>query len=197
MKLSRRGEKGFTLVELLIVLAVLAVLAAVVIPSVSGMFGRGAEQAYDTDLNTIQQAVALFYFDAHTGPGSMWGSGTGGHYYPTADGQQVADNLTALLAVAGSNQDYFDGGTNGAIWMGLLANSPEDGTTGNDSPDLVHPQGNERGPYLNDMPESSSGNNGSGPHGGTYTWVICQDGTVYGLYWDGSVWKEGFSGRYP
>ena len=196
MKLPRRSEKGFTLVELLITLSILSVLATVVVLSVSQAFDRGTEQAYDTDRQTIQQVVTLFLLDQHVGPGSGWGSGTGGHYYPTVDGQESVYNLTELLAAAGSNQNYFDGGANGAIWMGLLSNSPEDGTTGNDSPDSAHPQGNEKGPYLNEIAESSSANNGNGSFG-AYTWVICRDGKVYGLYWDGSAWREGFGGTYP
>ena len=80
MKIPKRGEKGFTLVELLIVLAILAVLAAVVIPNVMGLMGRGAEDAFSTDKKTIQTGVAAFYFDVHE-------KGTAdGHYYPTSDG---------------------------------------------------------------------------------------------------------------
>ncbi len=195
-QLPRRGERGFSLIELLIVLAILAVLTTVVVPNISGMFGYGKEQAYSVDRKTIQHAVLLFRFDKHTGPGSPWGSGTEGHYYPTVDGQAAADNISALLAAAGSNQDYFRNGANGAIWMGLLVNSPEDGITGNTSPDSVHPQVNEIGPYLNRTVESSNTHNG-GSLDGSYTWVICRDGKVYGLYWDGSVWKEGYGDTYP
>jgi hypothetical protein len=81
--------------------------------------------------------------------------------------------------------------------MGLLANSPENGIAGNDSPSLAHPQSNEGGPYLNEIAPSASANNGNSPVGGSYTWVICRDGKVYGIYWDGSVWKEGCNGSYP
>ncbi|MEE9490782.1 MAG: prepilin-type N-terminal cleavage/methylation domain-containing protein, partial [Dehalococcoidia bacterium] len=67
MKNFRRGEKGFTLVELLIVVAILGVLAAVVIPNVIGLLGRGGAQAYDTDEEVIQLAAATFYSDLQVG----------------------------------------------------------------------------------------------------------------------------------
>ncbi len=119
MKLPKRGEKGFTLVELLIVLAILAVLAAVVIPNVTGMFGRGAEQAYDTDLETIQMSASTFYFDIHNGPdvtGWTVGDGTDAHLYPTSDG--AAGTQTATTFASGLGTGVI-GDLEGVIWMGL------------------------------------------------------------------------------
>jgi len=197
VKLPRKGEKGFTLAELLIVLTVISILSAVVMYNLNQMYSRPAEYAYETDQQTIQQVVALFLYDSHIGPGSSWGNGTAGHHYPTADGKATAYDLTELLAAAGNNGSYFDDGANGAIWMGLLANSPEDGTSGNDSPNSAHPQSNEGGPYLNEVSQSASVNNGNGSPSGTYTWVICRNGKVYGMYWDRFVWKEGCNGSYP
>ena len=57
------GEKGFTLVEILIVLAVLAIMAAVVIPNVTGFLGRGKERAFDSDRRTLQAAVDAWRTD--------------------------------------------------------------------------------------------------------------------------------------
>ncbi len=67
MKSFKRGEKGFTLVELLIVVAILGVLAAVVIPNVVGLMGRGGKQAYQTDAQIIQLATSTFFSDIHGG----------------------------------------------------------------------------------------------------------------------------------
>ena len=60
-KMIHRGEKGLTLIELLIVIAILGIIAAVIIPNIAGFLTSGNVAAANTEVENVKTG-ALGYF---------------------------------------------------------------------------------------------------------------------------------------
>lgn len=58
-----RSERGFTLVELLVVLAILAILIAVVVPNLAGLTGGAKARAAQAELDIVQTAFDTMIAD--------------------------------------------------------------------------------------------------------------------------------------
>ena len=66
MNQNQRARKGFTLMEMLVVIAIIAVLVSVAIPSVKDYANRAACAANAANLRTIQAQVTLAYQNQDT-----------------------------------------------------------------------------------------------------------------------------------
>jgi prepilin-type N-terminal cleavage/methylation domain-containing protein len=58
---NKTQDKGFTLVELLIVIVILGILATVTVFAVRGITDQGQESACNADQKTLQTAVEAYY----------------------------------------------------------------------------------------------------------------------------------------
>jgi general secretion pathway protein G len=60
---SRWIERGFTLIEIMVVVVILGILAAVIIPRISGKPEQAKRTKAVTDIKSIETALALFMLD--------------------------------------------------------------------------------------------------------------------------------------
>lgn len=63
MALPKRNEKGFTLIELMIVIAIIGILAAIAIPQFSNYKKRAANSAAMSDAKNLATAEEVYYTD--------------------------------------------------------------------------------------------------------------------------------------
>ena len=59
-KFIRREQRGFTLIELIVVIAIMGVLAAVTAPTITNHLGKSREQSYVAEKERIQSAIDGF-----------------------------------------------------------------------------------------------------------------------------------------
>ncbi len=79
MEKVRKGEGGFTLLEVLIVILILAVLVATVVFNVGGFVGQGTEEIAKMQCNVLQTAIvaaAAVESSSDVAAGSIGDSGT-------------------------------------------------------------------------------------------------------------------------
>lgn len=102
--LSQSGggrRKGFTLIEILIVMIILGVLAAVVTLSLTGAMGRGEATACQQEYLALRTAVVMYQAEhnmavpgeARGDAGDLFtGTWSGGEYTPDDDGDELVDD---------------------------------------------------------------------------------------------------------
>ena len=70
-KPGTRRERGFTLIELMIVMAIIAILASIAIPSFINAVKHAREAVLREDLHTMRQAIDSYTVDKEKAPQSL------------------------------------------------------------------------------------------------------------------------------
>jgi len=96
-----RSEKGFTLVELMIVVLILGALAAIAIPRIMGGAATARANACATNIDLLNSQIELYNANTGAWPGDLQAVTTDSDYFP--DGEPICpvtsgtypNNLTA------------------------------------------------------------------------------------------------------
>ena len=63
MKSNNTFQRGFTLIELMIVIVILGILMGTILPRLTGAQGRARDTAKIADLSNLAQALEVYYND--------------------------------------------------------------------------------------------------------------------------------------
>lgn len=78
MKKLKKNRKGFTLIELVVVIVILGILVAILVPSVGNAKQKAQEVAFDMTRRKLHEAAIMFTIDYPNTP-AKWASHTAGH----------------------------------------------------------------------------------------------------------------------
>ena len=88
---NRKAKKGFTLIELMIVVAIIGILAAVAIPKFADLVTKSKEASVKGNLGAVRSAVSIYYSETEgIYPGNLHqGLCLNNKYMPPTAGQQA------------------------------------------------------------------------------------------------------------
>jgi len=124
-----RGEKGFTLVELLVVIVILGILAAVAAVAIMRFMSAGNVSAANAELHQVKTAIGACMFEGDSsdlgGSGNKTFTGAAGSCYSvsggvTYDASSYIDGKLRGSYLVSDNGDvltgYVSGGNSGKSW---------------------------------------------------------------------------------
>ena len=105
--LSRKpGEKGFSLIELVVVVAVLAILAAIAVPNFTGMNEKAANAAAQANLKGAYKECAFKIAKGEAAGTATYTQPTDDGYFAYTTTSAGLCNATLTATVTSSHADY-------------------------------------------------------------------------------------------
>jgi len=144
-------SKGFTLIELAVVLAIIAVLAAILTPIVTGYLDQARVARAQADAKTIADAIKLYQRD--TGRWPVYASAS------DFSSNTIAGAKTLIGGNSGSNP--ADGAVTWGVGAAIASSSLEtylNGNFTNLSTTIAFPKAAFRGPYIASLDSDPWGN---------------------------------------
>jgi general secretion pathway protein G len=135
--LDRRLQRGFTLVEIMVVVVIIGILGALVVPKLLGRTGESRVAAAKVDIATLKQALNLYKLDNQRYPTTDQGlqalmqKPTTG---PAATGWKAGGYLEKLPKDPwGNPYQYLSPGIHGEVDVFSLGADGQPGGTGEDA----------------------------------------------------------------
>jgi len=125
-----RDSRGFTLIELMIVVAIIGILAAIAVPKFADLLRKSSEGQVKGNLGSMRSALSIYYGDMEGSyPSDAYSLTVGGKYLASVSSVKIPDYHPATTVIRhNQNTNAFGCGSGYVLNTGEWIYWSDDGT---------------------------------------------------------------------